>query len=210
MAPPRRVFICINGILSDPGASDGWTDRAVTWLHLHTEHRAEKFEYASGALLRRLRQQARAEAIARMCEFYFSAGCWEVVLIGHSNGCDLIARVLALCPGRHFRSVHLFAAAAEWAPFSVALHAGRVGRVFIYASRHDRALWWAGLSRKLGRWAGLGYGNLGREVPAAAEATAGVTVIWRDDYDHSTWFERGLRFEATMQLLRAAEALSSP
>lgn len=207
--PTRRVYILINGILTRPGASDGWTDRGVTWLNLHTAGKGEKFEYAASALTRRIWQDDRAKAIARMCEFYFEAG-WEVVLIGHSNGCDLIARVLALCVGRRFRSVHLFAAAADWAPFSLALHAARVGHVFIYASSSDRALWWAGLSRKVGGWAGLGYGNLGREVPAAAEATAGCTVIRRNEYGHSDWHARGERFESTMRLLLANEGSLSP
>jgi hypothetical protein len=36
-----RVYILINGILNWPGESDGWTDRGVTWLNLHTEAKAE-------------------------------------------------------------------------------------------------------------------------------------------------------------------------
>lgn len=200
----RRVFICVNGILTNPGESDGWTDRAVTWLHIRTEARAEKFEYACGALTRRLRQQWRAEAISRMANFYFLAG-YEVSLVGHSNGCDLIARVLALRDHR-FRSVHLFAAAADWQPFSLALHVGRVGRVHLYVSARDRALQLAGVTRVLGGWAGLGYGSLGREVPAAALANPAVTVTRHDDYGHGTWFERGDRFEATMQLILTHES----
>lgn len=196
-----RVFICVNGILNDPGAADGWTDRAVTWLHVHTDHRAEKFEYASSALLRRLRQQQRAEAIARMCGFYFAAG-YAVSLIGHSNGCDLIARVLSLLPADSFRSVHLVAPAADWPDFA---RARNVARIFLYVSAHDRALRLAGLSRRLFGWAGLGYGDLGRHVPAQALVDPRVAVARRDDFDHSTWFERGERFETTMQLLTMHE-----
>lgn len=202
----RHVCICVNGILTNPGESDGWTDRAVTWLQTRTSARAEKFEYACGAILRRLRQQQRAEAISRMCGFYFAAG-FSVSLIGHSNGCDLIARVLELTPQR-FARVHLFAAAADWAPFAYALHMGRVDRVALYVSANDRALRLGHLSRRLLGWLGLGYGNLGCVVPAAAEANPQVTVSRHDDYGHSTWFERGDRFEATMQLLLANEQIS--
>jgi hypothetical protein len=199
----RRVFICVNGILTWPGEADGWTDRAVTWLHTRTDFRAEKFEYACGPLSRRLRQQWRAEAIAKMCAYYFAAG-YEVSLVGHSNGCDLIARVLALVAGE-IRSVHLFAAATDWKAFSLALRMGRVRRAHLYVSAGDRALFFAALSRDLIGWLGLGYGSLGRDVPAAALANSAVTVHRNDTFGHSTWFERGERFESTMQLLRSHE-----
>jgi hypothetical protein len=35
------------------------------------------------------------------------------ILIGHSNGCDLIARVISRIDTRGFATVHLFAAAAD-------------------------------------------------------------------------------------------------
>jgi hypothetical protein len=195
-----RVFICVNGILTAPGDSDGWTDRAVTWLHTRTAFRAEKFEYACGAITRRLRQQWRAEAIARMTDFYFRAS-YDVNFVGHSNGCDLIARVMALRPDAEFGSVHLFAAATDWS----ALEGAQFRRAFLYVSANDRALQLAGLTRRLGGWAGLGYGTLGREVPAVASTDPRVAVARRDDFGHSTWFERGERFETTMQLLTLHE-----
>lgn len=197
--PPKRVFILVNGILNNPGASDGWTDRGVTWLNIKTEGKAEKFEYACGAITRRLRQQQRAEAIARMCDYYFHAG-YEITLIGHSNGCDLIARVLEIHQAREFASVHLFAPAADAATFEWAVGLW-VNRVFLYVSANDQALKWGGLTRKLFGWAGLGYGSLGREVPAFFEQDTRCLVTRRDDYGHSTWFERGAHFETTMRLI---------
>lgn len=201
----KRAFILVNGILSNPGAADGWTDRGVTWLNLHTEGKAEKFEYACGALTRRFRQAARAEAIARMCGYYFRQG-YEISLIGHSNGCDLIARVIQRIDTRGFASVHLFAPAAEADHFTDLLYETtgdryRIGRLFIYGSANDRALQVAGLSKKLFGWAGLGYGDLGRRVPDYLLEDPRVRVDHRNDYGHSTWFERGKNFEATMRLL---------
>lgn len=196
----KRVFICVNGILNRPGDSEGWTDRAVTWLHTRTRFHAEKFEYAAFMLTRRIRQQARAEAIARMTDYYFAAG-FDVNFVGHSNGCDLIARVMALRPQREFGHLHLFAAATEW----TALAPSRFRHATLYVSAGDRALRLARLTRTLGGWAGLGYGDLGRIVPPEAAADPRVAVVRRDDLDHSDWLRRGERFETTMQLLTIHE-----
>lgn len=203
-----HVYICVNGILSNPGDAEGWTDRAVTWLHLHTQSKAEKFEYACGALTRRLRQRRRAEAIARMCEYYFNAG-YAITLVGHSNGCDLIARVLKLEEHRQFVGAHLFAPAADADAFTVPLRR-QLGRLNLYVSAGDRALMLAGLSQSLFGWAGLGYGSLGREVPMWLTYHLRVAVTRRDGYGHSTWFERGKRFEQTMELLRQNESTATP
>lgn len=207
LASRRRVVIAINGILSCPGESDGWTDRAVTWLHLHApDVRAEKFEYSAGPLTRRLYQQCRAEAIARMCNFYFEGG-FEVSLIGHSNGCDLIARVLDLTRSRTFRSVYLFAAAADGADFERALDEGQIANLFLYGSANDRALKLAALSQKLGGWLGLGYGSLGLAVRDFADTHANTYAVQADGVAHSTWFERGPRFEQTMHGILANEQI---
>lgn len=209
----KRVFILVNGILTWPGDSEGWTDRGVTWLQTRTTARAEKFEYACGAILRRLRQQSRAEAIAKMAAYYQQAG-FAVSLVGHSNGCDLVARVLALrCFGSSFlqpiESVHLFAAATDERAIHAGLDHADVRRVFVYWSSHDRALHLARISRRLFGWAGLGYGSLGLN-PGALRHRTNVKLIARPAYDHSTWFERGHHFEATMQLIADNEGLQLP
>lgn len=200
----RHVIICVNGILTNPGDSDGWTDRAVTWLHLHTEAHAEKFEYAAGIFTRRLQQHVRAWAIARMAKFYFEAG-WSVSLLGHSNGCDLIARVLDLTRSRCFRSVHLFAAAADGRDFYDALGRQQIGRVFLYGSENDRALKLAALSRKLFGWLGLGYGSFGLRVKWVTFVDTGFTAVNDNSQTHSSWFARGHAFERTMRLIRRHE-----
>lgn len=200
----KRVFILINGILVLPGDSQGWTDRGVTWLNTRTDAKAEKFEYASGVLTRRLSQRWRALAIARMCDYYRRAG-YEISLVGHSNGCDLIARVIALT-GHRFASVHLFAAAADWTPFALALHHDRIGALRLYVSQADTALRCARISRVLLGWAKLGYGSLGLGAPPAARTDPRITICECDTFGHSTWFERGHRFETTMRTLVAGES----
>lgn len=214
------VIICINGILNKPGKADGWTDRAVTWFHCkypESTVRAEKFEYATGALLRRIKQARRAQAIARMCGFYRRAG-YRIHLVGHSNGCDLIARVLEIF-GYPVESVHLFAPAADGGDFLAAFEQGRLGELHIYGSRKDRALKLARLSRRLAGWIRirgrrLGYGSLGllgREF-AHEHAPAWPIHDHSDDAQgHSTWFGRegaspaqvAERLELTFQKLAA-------
>lgn len=199
-----RAFICINGILNNPGESDGWTDRATTWLNLHTEGKAEKFEYAAGIVTRRLWQQERAQAIARMCGFYDRAG-YAITLIGHSNGCDLIARVLKLVEGDMvIESAHLIAAAADGDDYRFPLGI-TLDRLHLYGSVNDQALQQAALSRRLLGWAGLGYGSLGLLRDAWIYDNERVSITRRDTYGHSEWFERGENFERTMQLIISHE-----
>lgn len=209
----KRVFVCINGILSAPGDSDGWTDRAVTWLQTNTPYKAEKWEYVTGPILRRLKQQGRAEKIATMLRYYECVG-YEIVLVGHSNGCDLIARVLALRAEadwyfeKPIRSAHLFAAAADAGDFLDAMDLGSLQALHLYGSSKDWALKFAKVSRTLFGWAGLGYGSLGLEgdifesddLGWQLDAGRGKRVFdhGNDTFGHSDWFKRGRAFEASM------------
>ena len=210
-APSANVrFICINGILTNPGDADGWTDRAVTWLNVRTDAQCEKFEYATGALTRRLLQNWRAGGIAKMAGYYIAKGC-EVVLVGHSNGCDLAARVLDILAPARIRSAHLFAAATDGASLSRALNDRQLGALHLYGSRKDRALQFAGVTAKLLNPLGLGYGDLGRRVDHFAannNPIGGSPVVFAhndDTQDHSSWFERGENFERTMRAIVANE-----
>lgn len=207
MTTAKQVFICVNGILTNPGDAEGWTDRAVTWLHLHTDARAEKYEYAAGAMTRRLHQDERAAGLAKMAQYYLDAG-WSVSFIGHSNGCDIIARVLRFFGWpASFRSAHLFAAAADAEDFrESAMTRGVLQRCFVYGSPNDRALRIAALSRRTLGWLGLGYGSMGLDPVAAAGNCPDMKPIVREDYDHADWFARGEKFEATMRDIVHLEA----
>lgn len=187
----KRVYIYINGIKTDPGNPTSWTDRAVTWTHVNTEHYAEKFEYYAGALTRRLHQHFRANSLQRMLGFYRG---WEIVLVGHSNGCDIICRVLRRLE-HPVKEVHLIAGACDIPEYNRDL----VGSVKVYIGGEDKAMLLAKLSRRLLGWLGLGYGFLGGMNPKAARAKFGSkNVIYRPSYGHSTWFENGLLFDMTM------------
>lgn len=207
-AAQPRVFVFINGILARPGAHDGWTDRAVTWTQCRTPHKAEKWEYATGALTRRLRQQSRARKIATMLRYYEAAG-YALVLVGHSNGCDLIARVLRLRGTEPWyfqhpiEAAHLYAPAAEEKDFAAALACGGLGWLHLNVGGKDRALWWGGVTRRLFGWAGLGYGTLGRQPECPLTYDPRVTVRHEPAYGHSDFFTKGAAFEYTMQHLHA-------
>lgn len=202
----RTVFICINGIKTDPGSARAWTDLLVTLINRRTRDgdQAEKFEYFCSALFRRLRQRERAENLVRLINDYLNDG-YRVVLIGHSNGCDLIARVLAM--GVRIDAVHLFAPAAFEKDFESAISDGLVRRIHIYGSPDDRALKGANVTSKLLTLVGLGYGSLGLRGAAFAEKYPQVV---RDHsiagYGHSTWFIPGAHLEATLTLLLANDA----
>lgn len=223
--PRLCVWVFVNGILAFPGKSQGWTDRAVTWLQCRRVGKAEKWEYFSGPFTRRLRQQSRARKIATLMGYYQEHGI-DVILVGHSNGCDLIARVLALRGTRPWyyrypvRSAHLFAAAADWSDFRTALDVGHLHRLHLYGSDNDGALKLARLSRLCFGWLGLGYGSLGLQTAEVeyedrvAGSYAGraprVFDHANDAYGHSDWFDRGARFEATMVALVRNETLHAP
>jgi len=205
----KRVYIYVNGILNYPGSADGWTDRAVTWTHVHCSqagYRAEKFEYMAGAILRRIFQQRRANKLARMISYY-DPEKWHVILVAHSNGCDVALRALHLLEGRYIKEVHLIAAACDADMFRNGL-AGMIrdkilGRVFVYIGGNDRPMKWARITGKVLRWIGLGYGALGAEEPEDVALIIGERrVVYEEDFGHSSWFTDE-NFDETMMFVTA-------
>lgn len=195
----RTCYIAINGIRTHPGDAEGWTDRFVTWINTRLPDGvvAEKFEYYCSALLRRLRQRQRADEIAKKVGYYRRAG-YRIVLVGHSNGCDLIARVLEAC-GAEIDSAHLISPAADEEDFADAIREGLIRSVHIYGSRNDGALKFAQATRPLLGWLGLGYGSLGLRGREFASLFPEVVRDHSDDScGHSTWLQRGVRFEELM------------
>jgi len=202
----RTAYIAINGILTNPGDAEGWTDRFVTWINTRLPDGvvAEKFEYATGALTRRFKQRERADAIAKKVGFYRRAG-YRVVLVSHSNGGDLTARVLNDA-GVEIDAAHLFAPATDDELIAQSIREGAIKRVHIYGSKNDTALKFAKTTRPLLAWAGLGYGSLGlRGRELAALFPDVVKDHSNDAFGHGTWFQRGQIFEDTMRLLAANE-----
>ncbi len=203
----RTCYIAINGIRTNPGDAEGWTDRFVTWVNTRLPDGvvAEKFEYYCSALLRRVRQRERADQIAKKVGYYRRAG-YRIVLVGHSNGCDLIARVLETC-GAEIEAAHLISPAADEEDFAQAIRERLIRRIHIYGSRNDEALKFARLTRPWLAWLGLGYGSLGlRGREFACRFPAFVADHSDDAQGHSTWLQRGEPFEDLMLAISANDA----
>lgn len=197
----RTVIICINGIRTDPGDARGWTDQFVTQINRRTPDgvQVEKFEYACSALFRRLKQRERAENLGRLVNDYLNDG-YRVVMIGHSNGCDLIARVLGM--GVRVDSAHLFAAAAFEKDFEAAITSKLVRRIHLYGSPDDLALKGASVTSKFLTWFGVGYGSMGlRGQEFATKFPQVVKDHSIPGYRHDTWFKPGGYLEATLSLV---------
>jgi pimeloyl-ACP methyl ester carboxylesterase len=195
----RVVYFILNGIHTNPAQTDGWVDEAATLLNRQTPDyvKPEKFEYYTTALTRRLFQARRAEKLLHKALGYAEDG-WTVRMIGHSNGCDLIARV-ALAADFRLDSVHLIAPAAEDKHFADAVIQSKIRRVHIYGSENDKALQAAGLSAKLLNFVGLGFGSLGLRGKALADCFPGrVFDHSRHHYGHSTWLG-GLALPGTVR-----------
>jgi hypothetical protein len=199
----KRVYIFINGIKNDPSDAENWTDRAVTWTHINTNYRGEKFEYKAGTLTRRFKQQSRAGSLVTMISYYLNKK-WDVVLVGHSNGCDIIMRALILLNGQRVREVHLISGAceadAEKNGLLEQVKCGAIGALYLYIAGEDKAMKSAAFSQKAVGWLGLGYGTLGGMDPDEARKVYGKdAVMYKAGFGHSTWFEKGTLFEITMQ-----------
>lgn len=197
----KTVFICINGIRANPSKQEEWTDEMTAQINLRTPDgvKAEKFEYHCSALFRRIGQRQRADELARRVNQYANSG-YRIVLVGHSNGCDLIARVLGMQV--KIDTCHLFAPAANEEDFAQAIANRVVRRIHIYGSPSDDALRFASLTQKVIGLFGLGYGSLGLR---GAEFARAYPVHVQDhsiaSFKHSTWFIPGAYFENTLALL---------
>lgn len=195
-------YILINGILNSPESVESWTDLAEEYIEIHTKHKCSKMEYRSGVLTRRWFQADRVKNLQKICKAYLGD---KIILVGHSNGCDIIQRMINKgMPKVH--EIHLFAAASEndfkKNGFNRALKNDQVGRIFIYCSTSDSALKKAKLSSALFGWMGLGYGYLGLVGPIniSGEVVDRVKVVQENTYSHSQWFSK-VNFEKTMKLI---------
>lgn len=198
----RTAFIAINGIRFRPGTARGWPERFCDWITCRTPDGvvADRREYYTTAITRFIGQRKRTDELARKVTMRKNAG-YRVVLVGHSNGCDVIARLLRDV-GTEIAACHLFAPAALEEDFEDALINSTVGKIHIYGSVNDKALQWGKVTHVLLGWAGLGYGSLGtRGGEFAARYPGQVIDHSNNTFGHSTWFTEGQTFERTMRML---------
>lgn len=199
MSAGQRVYVYVCGIFESPGQWHAWPARAVTWTHVNAPYdRAEKFEYFTGLFLRTLGQEERAGKLAKMLSFYLAAN-WQVVVVAHSNGADVALDALAILNYPPLERMHLFSAACDADCEKSGLSRVRADSVHVYRAWNDWALEIAGTP--LGY--ALGFGTLGRDGPLnGSRALAPIHVIDEPGYGHNDWFQKGPRFELTMQRSR--------
>jgi hypothetical protein len=199
MNPPRTIYLFVNGIATWPGNFTNWNKRAVTFTHTQTDDRAEAFEYFCTAFTRPFREDERTKHFARALREYSRLG-WNIVCVGHSNGCDVILDGLRRAGWPRVEAVHLVCGACEadfWKNgLNTQLERGRVGKVFVYCAAKDWALWLAhSFTGKL-----LGYGTLGQHGAQNVyeRVQDRVGQLWWRDFGHSTcWLPDN--FHATMK-----------
>lgn len=197
----RTVYILVNGILTFPGESDNWNGKGVTWVHLNTPHKAEKIEYFVGPISRVLGQKERSRKLIKTLTYYQG---WDIVLVGHSNGCDVILDALSEMGWPRIEALHLISAACE-ADFNkngLNVNQGQIGQVHVYMAAKDWALQLA--DTFTGRL--FGYGALGKSGPINDERW--VATFYEPQFGHSDWFHDD-HFETTMRALTGSAPLQS-
>lgn len=197
---PRTAIILVNGILTDPRRDNAWTDFSVDWLNNHTaeETVTTGYEYNADILFGPCKNLSRSERIIERVKGYTAHGD-RVILIGHSNGCDIIAHVLQQV---EVDEVHLISPATDEKTLELGIVLGNVDRVHIYGSTRDLAL---GLGARLSRIFTLGlggYGSLGLRGPALEAKWRGVVFDHSNNsFGHSTWIEPVSNLINTLKLI---------
>ena len=200
MRPRGRHYLIVNGIRAETNDLRAWNFRAADSINgSPTADRASTYHYEvdwwNKWLLQRRHVPRLAERIGEL-----NATGRDVVLVGHSNGAELICAALRRYPRLRAVAVHLIAGACdrsfERSGLNAALLGGAVGRVYVHFNPGDRALRLANYS--------FTYGDLGRHDPREAGAQVDervrerVIAIERLGVGHSGYFEPGAAFERTM------------
>ena len=204
-----RTYLCINGIRQDP-SKELWTDKAASFFDAYPEEsvRGDKYEYKVG-LIKSWSKRKHIDGLkSRIATLSRSTAVYP---IAHSHGCELV--ICAIKETDVFvPELHLFAPAIPRSFERNHLNdlSEKIGHLFLYGSRNDKALIVGGVSRFLFGWAGLGYGDLGRTGPeevsvAWTKPPMRLTTVWKNEYDHGTWFD-GENLEKSMSQIVRSEA----
>ncbi len=199
----KRIYIYVPGILNLPGSTEGWTDRAVTWTHTRTPYRAEKFEYWNGPLGAMATANKRAAALIRMLKHY-DPERWQIVLVGHSHGCEVIVRAL-----RGFETpIHAVFLMAPSCSEELSetgllerLGSNNIYKLVIGIGGRDRLLRAAKKFSPLLKLFGIRYGHIGGDNPETVMNQLNHKrgrVAYMPTFNHNDWVRHGINFELTM------------
>lgn len=203
----KRVFVFINGILTWPGSVHNWTARAEVYFQCYHEQFAVTMEYLTlPSITRFLFQRMRARKLQEKIQQFIHRRGWEIVLVGHSNGCDAILDCLRIMDWPRVEELHLISAACDEDfdrnGLNQALCKNLIGKVHWYRGGKDWALWFAHnwFSKRV-----LGYGTLGRTGPTnldplIPQIDKRIIAHEREDFGHSSWFTEN-NFARTMGMI---------
>lgn len=188
-----RFFYIIPGILTDFENPKTWDYQAQLWLRENGYGEAAGFNYQAGVLGGLASRKKYGGMVSSDLRDANASGFTPIIVVGHSNGCGIIAEGLSDHPDVFVDEIHLIAAAIDHDCDTNHLNAiakrGQVKRVVLYVSPNDNALGVGPL---------LGYGNLGKVGPVnVSPELAGILVRVDGDCDHNDWVGRD--FEKTMQ-----------
>ncbi len=203
---PRRAYILLPGIHSNPSDWRNWAPRMTTDILMRTHAAADEFRYWTTAVTRGARMAERARYVARLITRYWRSG-FEPVVVAHSNGCEIVRRAIPITPAI-IHSIHLLAAPInpdfEQNGMGAALSRGKIGHIHLYLSKGDSVI------NSVARWLGwpLGYGTLGADGPhnLCDSVADQVTCIWRNPFGHVEWFAPA-HWEQTFHNLTVAERI---
>lgn len=190
----RTLYIVIPGIYTSTQKHFDWYVRLAEDIMRRGEGFpvALEYRYNTCAFFRRMQQHKRAQEIANIIESWDG---FNIVLIGHSNGVDLIQRALSIAKSK-VDKVFAFGAATysdlQITGFYKAFKEGRLNNLFVYASKKDAALKYAANLSNLFSFLGLGYGLLGyygaNNIPETFKNK--VENIFKNDFRHNDYFSK--------------------
>lgn len=186
----NRFYLFIRGIRGKPNEVGDFAGNAETYVDNNfPNYKANTIPYSAGALTRRITQESN---VSKVRTILFGVSDCGVYLCGHSNGCDLIERYIRTSTKR-IEALHLIAGASEEDfrknGFNNALSSNKVGKIYVYWSRNDKALQFASKTRPFLSWMGLGYGSLGLVGPRYVSPAVKERVISEEwDCDHNEYF----------------------
>lgn len=187
MKKPYYVFI--PGIFGEPESPSEWIDKAESYIEMNCDANATTLPYHTDAVFRRMGQEERVDNLCIMLDRIDSR---PIILVAHSNGCDIVERLIKR-KRFNLEQIHLIAAASEndfkKNGYNQALKDGTVKKIFVYWSKKDKALHKAKWSSYLFSWLGLGYGFLGLTGPKNVPKTLLYKVAsLHYELDHSEYF----------------------
>lgn len=215
----KTRYILINGIHTLPSDKQAWTDRMAVWLSYLCGNcqSAFRLEYFTPFLMVTRSLINRRQRKKLVNQIRSAPADAVVVLVGHSNGCDIICDALGQLLNENAETLAglpelrlvLVAGAVEHNfeknYINSAMHVDLVSQCTVLASKNDRVLKWVA---RPSRWIffRMGYGYLGYQAAVDVKSLKilfpkQVEVIIDDDQNHTSWLAQDKCFDETARVV---------